>query len=132
MFFFYIPDIRDAEIFLDKQVKLKDVKNNARPNNKICSNISWFMQFRMKLCQSKQADQPFSGFFFSASLLIYLLLTYNKRMHKFSFPATYPNLSLKNANTVYSFEFAQSYFRAMKTQDWITQSWIRPLFNFLI
>ena len=35
---------RDAEIFLNKQVKIKNLKNNASPKNKICSNISYFMQ----------------------------------------------------------------------------------------
>ena len=51
---------RDAEIFLDKQVKIKNLKNNASPKNKICSNISYFMQVQMKLCQSKQVDLLFS------------------------------------------------------------------------
>ena len=51
---------RDAEIFLNKQVKIKNLKNNASPKNKICSNISYFMQVRMKLCQSKQVDLLFS------------------------------------------------------------------------
>ena len=50
----------DAEIFLNKQVKIKNLKNNASPKNKICSNISYFMQVRMKLCQSKQVDLLFS------------------------------------------------------------------------
>ena len=52
---------RDAEIFLNKQVKFKDLKNYASPNNKVCSNISWFMPVGMKLCQSKQADLLFSA-----------------------------------------------------------------------
>ena len=30
---------RDAEIFLNKQVKFYDLKNNASPNKIICSNI---------------------------------------------------------------------------------------------
>ena len=46
--------------FLNKQVKFKNLKNNATPKNKICSNISYFMQVRMKLCQSKQVDLLFS------------------------------------------------------------------------
>ena len=33
---------RDTEIFLNKQVKIKNLKNNASPKNKICSNISYF------------------------------------------------------------------------------------------
>ena len=52
---------RDAEIFMNKQVKFKDSKNNASPKNKICSYISSFMPVRMKLCQSKQADLLFSA-----------------------------------------------------------------------
>ena len=52
---------RDAEIFLNKQVKFKDLKNYASLNNKVCSNISWFMPVGMKLCQSKQADLLFSA-----------------------------------------------------------------------
>ena len=39
---------RDAEIFLNKQVKIKNLKNNARPNNKVYSNISYFMPVRKK------------------------------------------------------------------------------------
>ena len=53
--------IRDAEIFLNKQVKTKNLTNNASPNNIKCSNISHFMPVRMKLCQSKQADLLFSA-----------------------------------------------------------------------
>ena len=53
---------RDAGIFLNKQVKFKDLKNYASLNNKVCSNISWFMPVGMKLCQSKQADLLFSAF----------------------------------------------------------------------
>ena len=45
---------RDAEIILNKWGKFKDLKNNASPNNKICSYISYFMPVRMKLCQSKR------------------------------------------------------------------------------
>ena len=44
---------------LNKQVKIKNLKNNASPKNKICSNISYFMQVRMKLCQSKEVDPLF-------------------------------------------------------------------------
>ena len=51
---------KDAEIFLNKQVKIKNLKNNARQKNKIRNNISYFMQVRMKLCQSKQVDLLFS------------------------------------------------------------------------
>ena len=47
--------------FFKKQVKIKDLKNNASPNNKICSNISYFMPVRKQLCQSKQADLLFSA-----------------------------------------------------------------------
>ena len=32
-------------------------------------------------------------------------------------------------HTVYSFEFAQSYFRSMENSDWFAQSWICPLLN---
>ena len=46
--------------FYNKQVKIKNLKNDASPKNKICSNISYFMQVRMKLCQSKQVDLLFS------------------------------------------------------------------------
>ena len=35
------------------------------------------------------------------------------------------------SNTVYSFEFAQSYFRPMQIPDWFAKSWIRPLSIFL-
>ena len=35
-------------------------------------------------------------------------------------------------DTVYSFEFAQSYFRSIEIWNWFAQSWIRPLPNFLI
>ena len=35
-------------------------------------------------------------------------------------------------NTVYSFEFAQSYFRPTEMQDWFPQSWICPLSSFII
>ena len=56
-------DSRDAEFFFSKQVKFKDLKNNASPNNEICSNISWFMPVRMKLSQSKQADLLFWSIF---------------------------------------------------------------------
>ena len=52
---------RDVEIFLNKQVKIKNLKNNASPNNKICSNISYFMPVQLKLSQSKQADLLFSA-----------------------------------------------------------------------
>ena len=38
---------RDAGIFLNKQVKIKNLKNNASPNNKICSKISYFMPVRI-------------------------------------------------------------------------------------
>ena len=41
--------IRDAEIFLNKQVKFKELKNNASPNNDICSNISYFINFYASL-----------------------------------------------------------------------------------
>ena len=41
------------------------LKNNATPNMKICSNISYLMPVWMKLCQSKEAD-----LLFSASLII--------------------------------------------------------------
>ena len=34
--------------------------------------------------------------------------------------------------TVYSFEFAQSYFRPTEIWDWFAQSWIRPLSSFII
>ena len=37
----------------------------------------------------------------------------------------------RSVTTVYSFEFAQSYFRPIETRDWFAQSWIRPLTNFL-
>ena len=47
--------------FLNMQVKIKNLKNDAGPNNKICSNISDFMRVQMKLCQSKQADLLFSA-----------------------------------------------------------------------
>ena len=33
--------------------------------------------------------------------------------------------------TVYSFEFAQSYFRPKEIWDRFAQSWIRPISNFL-
>ena len=36
-----------------------------------------------------------------------------------------------NSNTVYSFEFAQSYFRPTEIQYWFAQSWIRQLSNVL-
>ena len=36
------------------------------------------------------------------------------------------------AYTVYSFEFAQSYFRPMRIRDWFAQSWIQPASNFPI
>ena len=39
---------------------------------------------------------------------------------------------LLDMHTVYSFEFAQSYFRPIGIWDWFAHSWIRPLFNFLI
>ena len=35
-----LGQFRDAEIFLNKQVKFKDLKNNTSPDNEICSNIS--------------------------------------------------------------------------------------------
>ena len=34
--------------------------------------------------------------------------------------------------TVYSFEFAQSYFRPIEIWNWFAQSWIRPISNFRI
>ena len=34
-------------------------------------------------------------------------------------------------STVYSFEFAQSYFHPMDIWDWFPQTWIRPHFNIL-
>ena len=46
--------------FYNKQVQIKNLKNDASPKYKICSNISYFMQVRMKLCQSKQVDLLFS------------------------------------------------------------------------
>ena len=44
-----------------------------------------------------------------------------------------PSLSILHifSYTVYSFEFAQSYFRPMEIWDWFAKSWIRPLSNFL-
>ena len=39
---------------------MKNLKNNASPKNTICRNISYFMEVRMKLCQSKQVDLLFS------------------------------------------------------------------------
>ena len=35
-------------------------------------------------------------------------------------------------NTVYSFEFAQSYFHPTKISDWFAESWIRSPSNFII
>ena len=35
-------DSRDAEIFLNKQVKIKNLKNNASPNNKAPQKICLF------------------------------------------------------------------------------------------
>ena len=52
---------RDAEILLNKQVKFKNLKINASPDNEICSNILYFMPVRRILCQSKQADLLFSA-----------------------------------------------------------------------
>ena len=60
-----ISCFRDAEIFLNKQVKITHSTNNASPDNKIYTNISYFLPVWKKLCQSKQAD-----LLFSASLLL--------------------------------------------------------------
>ena len=38
-------------------------------------------------------------------------------------------LQQQNTSTVYSFEFAQSYFRPIGIWNRFAQSWIRPLFN---
>ena len=41
--------------------------------------------------------------------------------------------SLKSLQfTVYNFEFAQFNFCPIEIWDWFAQSWIRPLYNFLI
>ena len=39
---------RDAEIFFNKQVKIKNLENNASPNIRICSNILYFTPVPMK------------------------------------------------------------------------------------
>ena len=45
----------------------------------------------------------------------------------------YKNVLLldRRTDTVYSFEFAQSYFRPIKIWHWFAQSWIRPFSNFV-
>ena len=50
-FFFEIPRSVRYLSFLNTG-QIKNLKNNASPNTKIGSNISYFMRFRMKLCQS--------------------------------------------------------------------------------
>ena len=73
----------DAEIFLNKQVmiKIRNLINNASPNNEICINISYFLPVWMKLCQSKQAD-----LLFSASLPIRSFIPMIESNHRRSSP----------------------------------------------
>ena len=40
--------------------------------------------------------------------------------------------ALHALGSVYSFKFAQSYFRPTEIWDWFAQSWIRPLSSFII
>ena len=57
-------------IFFNKQVIIKNLKINAGPNIKICSDMSYFYASRMKLCLSKQA-----GSLFLESLFINLFIS---------------------------------------------------------
>ena len=45
---------------------------------------------------------------------------------------TFESEGLLIVATVYSFEFAQSYFCPTEIWDWFAQSWIRPLSSFII
>ena len=51
---------------------MKNLKINAGPNIKICSDMSYFYASRMKLCLSKQAGSLFLESLF-INLFIYLL-----------------------------------------------------------
>ena len=51
---------------------MKNLKINAGPNIKVCSDMSYFYASRMKLCQSKQAGSLFLKSLF-INLFIYLL-----------------------------------------------------------
>ena len=55
---------------VDKQVIIKNLKINASPNIKICSDMSYFYASLMKLCLSKQA-----GSLFLESLFINLFIS---------------------------------------------------------